>query len=327
MVTGGPSRSRRTRAGLDDADVRLVELLSQDGRMSNRALAGEIGLTEATVAARIRSLFDRRIVGVTATLDWQAAGYRWDAWFEVEVDVGDQSVRSVGEELARLEGVHAVHVVFGSVDLLVHVLLANSDEAVEFISERFKVVKGVRRLRLNVTLETRKYTTQFARLPVRPRALNFPSPALELDDLDRALIEAVVADGRQSNREIGRQLEVSEGTVRVRLRRLESIGLLRIAGQSDPFLTGVVRAWAFVGVELTSGAARSVSEKLCALPEVTIVALTAGRYDILSFVTGRSRSRLVDLVDELRTMPGVRATETWDVVHTLGLNYHWARLL
>ena len=50
----GSLKPRRARENLDEADLQLIELLTGNGRLSNRALAAEIGLTEATVAARGR---------------------------------------------------------------------------------------------------------------------------------------------------------------------------------------------------------------------------------------------------------------------------------
>lgn len=294
--------------------------------MSNRALASEIGMTEATIAGRIRALTDRNVLGVTAMLDWRAAGYRWDAWLEVQVT--GRPLRVVGDEIASLDGVHAVYAVFGPADLQVHLLLADGADAVELLSERISNVQGVWSVRPNITLETLKYTTSFARLPVPPQELHFPDPVVEIDSLDRQLIQSLVADGRQSNRQIARNFDVSEGTVRIRLRRLEQEGLLRIVGQSDPVLTGAAHAWAFVGIDVDPGAARAVARSLCDMNEVLIVAIVAGRHDVLALVSTSSRSRLVELiVDEVRMSPGVRSTETWQVVQTLGGdNQRWARL-
>jgi DNA-binding Lrp family transcriptional regulator len=311
---------------LDDADLRIIQLLTAQGRLSNRALAGEIGLTEATIAARIRSLVGRGVLGVTATIDWYAAGFHWDAWIDVEVQ--GRSVHDVARDLAGLDGVHSVQVVFGPVDLVVHALLRDHEEAIEFIGSRISQVPGVWRFRPNVTLETLKYVVEFARLPVRRSPLIFPAPVVPLDDLDNQIISALVVDGRQSNREIARNLDVSEGTVRMRLRRLEESGLLRIAGQSDPYLIGAARAWAFIGVDVSSGNARATAERLVEMAEVAIVAMTAGRHDLFVLVITTSRSRLVSLVvDEIRSLPDVQATETWEVVQTVRLNFQLARLL
>lgn len=321
-------RSGRARAELDTADHRIIELLSHDGRLSNRALAADIGLTEATVAARIRTLADRQILGITAVLDWQAAGYDWDVWLDVEVEVGRRSLAEVGDALTAVPGVHSVHAVFGPVDLAVHALLKDRAEAVEFITERISAVSGVRRARPNVVLETMKYTVQYARVPVSPVDLRLPAPRIELDDLDLQVIKALVRDGRQSNRAVGRELDVSEGTVRVRLRRLEGAGLLRIVGQSDPYLAGLVNAWALIWVDVEAGTVRSVSKHIASMPEVTIVSITAGRHDVLVAVATVSRSRLVELVvEDIRSIAGVRATETWEVAHTMRHNYQWARLV
>jgi DNA-binding Lrp family transcriptional regulator len=320
------ARPRGGELPLDDADLRIIQLLTAQGRLANRAVATEIGLTEATVAARIRSLVGRGVLGVTATIDWYAAGFHWDAWIDVEVQ--GRPVQEVARALAELDGVHSVMVVFGPVDLVVHALLEKPGDAAELITSRLAEVRGVAKIRPNITLETLKYVVEFARLPVRPAKLVLPSPIVPVDDLDRAIIDALVTDGRQSNREIARNLEVSEGTVRIRLRRLEDSGLLRIAGQSDPYLVGTARVWAFVGVDVATGNARATAEALARRSEVAIVAMTAGRHDLLILVITRSRARLVELVvDEMRSLPDVRTTETWEVVQTVRLNFQLARLL
>jgi Lrp/AsnC family transcriptional regulator for asnA, asnC and gidA len=196
------------------------------------------------------------------------------------------------------------------------------------MTEKVAGVWGVRHVTPNVTLETIKYNINFARLPVQPTALEFPAPRLEMDNIDRLMIDALIVDGRQSNREIARQLSVSEGTVRVRLRRLEESGLLKICGQTDPYLTGRIGAWACVGLDVNGPTARQVAAKLADMPEVLIVAMTAGQHDLFVLAVASSRGRLVDLiVERVRAIDGVRATETWEVIRTIKLDFHWARLL
>lgn len=321
-----PSGKRRARAELDAADARILELLAGNGRMSNRAVAGAVGLTEATVAARIRNLTERNVLGIRAVLDWQRAGYEWDAWLEVAVD--GRSVRLVAQELASLPGVHWVQIVFGQVDLLVHVLVANTEAAIDVLYGTVKAVPGVRRVRPNVTLQTLKYTVRHARLPVRPSPMHCPAPVIDLDELDHAIIDALVRDGRQSNREAARNLGISEGAVRVRLRRLQDSGLFNIVGQCDPYLAGEVAAWAVIGIVVEGDGACRMAERLAAMPESTIVALTAGRHDLMVMLATTTRKRLIEVVvEDIRSLPGVGATETWEVVQTVSFNQQWARLV
>jgi DNA-binding Lrp family transcriptional regulator len=308
------------------ADRQLIELLTRDGRESNRSLARKVGLTEATVASRLRHLADRALLGVTAICDWRAAGYEWDEYLTVRVE--GRPVTDVAREIAELTYVHTVMVVLGGADLLVHALFPTRSELVEFASASVRMIAGVRRVTSHVTLETLKYEVHWARIPREREQLVLPAPVIDLDPLDHQVIHALVADGRQSNREIARQLGVSDGTVRMRIRRMEEAGLFRLCGQSDPLLTGVIHAWACVAVQLTNVSTRAVAAALAEIPEAVIVALTAGPYDVLMFLATSSRGRLVDLaVDQVRTIPGVRSAETWEIVRTVKFNYQWGRLV
>jgi len=318
--------SRGVPSDLDNADRRLIQLLTDDGRMNNRSLAAEIGLSEPTVAARLRSLNERHFLGVTASLDWVAAGYLWDAYLEIRVE--GRSVKGVSIDLAKVEGVHHVNVVFGPFELLVHVLLGDATEAIGIIADRIGSIPGVQSVRPNVTLETIKFETKHARLPIRPIPLRFPQPVVDLDETDRALIDLLIGDGRRSNREAARLLGISEGTIRLRLRRLEDAGLLRITARSDPYLTGEVNAWAAMGIDAESGATREVARSLAALSETAFVSIVAGSHDIFTAVAVATRERLDELVlEEIRALPGVRATSTWEIVATQSFHYQWARLL
>src|SRR5262249_48097436 len=58
--------------------------------------------------------------------------------------------------------------------------------------------------------------------------------AVQPDILDRQIITLLRSDGRRSNREIARRLDVPEATVRYRVRRLTESGVLKISASVDP---------------------------------------------------------------------------------------------
>ena len=317
---------RRPPVPIDDADRRIIELLTADGRASNRLLAAEVDLTEATVATRLRRLVDHRVLGVAAVFDWQAAGYGWDMWLAIEVQ--SRPPREVARDVAALPFVHSLSMVFGPFDLIAHVVAPDRADAVEFLTERIAAVAGVANVTASVALEWVNYTMNLAAFPATPAKLEFPNPVVDLDELDHSVIAALAVDGRQSNREIGRQLGVSDGTIRARLRRLEDAGMLRITAQVDPYRVGSVGAWAFVGLQTEGGATRAVADKLTTMPEVSLAVITAGRHDLLIHVAAPSRTALVDLVlNDIRDLPGVRTTETWEVISNFAHDYRWVRLL
>jgi DNA-binding Lrp family transcriptional regulator len=326
MTNIAPGRPVKSPIHLDDADRRIIDALVTDGRMSNRSLASLAGLTEATVAARIRNLQGRRILGISAIFDWAAAGYAWDLRLAIEVE--GRPVVEVADHLATLNGVHWVMLVFGRADIVVHAQLPNRAASIEFLTAEVAHVAGVRSVITDVNLETLKYEINFARVPIAPTALEFPDPVVSLDAMDHAIIASLIADGRQSNREIARHAATSEGTVRLRLRRLTEAGMLRICGQSDPYLTGRVGAWAYIGIDVSGGNVRDVAAALLAMPEILVLNLASGRHDISAFAVASDRSELVDVIlGRIQAHPSVRSTETAEVIRTVKLDYHWARLL
>lgn len=315
-----PSRE----AQLDDADLRIIDTLVHDGRTNARAMVGVAGLTEETVAARIRSLIDRNIIGITAIFDWHAAGYHWDVWLAVECEAGP--IAPVVKALGELEEVVSVYTVFGPVDLVVQVLCTDRDALLEFLSGTLTHVEGIRKADVMLSLDTVKYFHQFAWVPVAPQRLKFPNPVVELGELDLSIIDAVVRNGRTSNREIGRELGIADGTVRAHLRRLEDAGLLRICAQVHPARSGMIHARAFVGISVQGAATADVAIELARIAEIVTISITAGRYEIFCYVLARSRSRLIEIVsEEIRTLKGVVSSETWEVIDAGKHISHWAR--
>ena len=311
-------------AQLDDADLRIIDTLVHDGRTNSRAMVELSGLTEETVATRIRNLIERNIIGITAIFDWNAAGYHWDLWLAVECEGGP--LGPTVKALAELDQVASIYTVFGPTDLVVHVLCTDRAELLDFLSSTLTQIEGIRRADVLLTLDTVKYFHQFAWVPVEPRPLRFPDPVVELSDIDHTIIEAVVRNGRTSNREIGRALGVADGTVRSHLRRLEDAGLLRICAQVHPARSGMIRARAFVGISVQGADTTDLATELARIPEVVTISLTAGRFDLLCYVLARRRTTLIDIVaNQIRTLKGVAGTETWEVIDGAKHISHWAR--
>ena len=311
---------------LDATDFQIVDLLINDGRLSNRAIAAATSLTEATVASRLKNLIQNNLFGVTCLIDWKAAGYQVDMWFCANVT--SRSLRLILSDLSQIEGVRSAHTVFGRYDLIVHALLEDERDARTFIAERLASLRGLTEITSAMSLEVFKFNSHNNQLPAAAAPLSLPAPAFAVDALDGQIISALCADGRQSNREIARQLQVSEGTVRVRLGRLEADGLIRISGQSDSFKMGVDRTMAYLGIRVERGFLVKVCERLTELADVHMVAMTAGQFDIIATVSADSRRHLVELiVDDIRSIAGLLSTETWEVVESVTRMNQYTRLL
>ena len=57
---------------------------------------------------------------------------------------------------------------------------------------------------------------------------------IEIDDIDRALIDGLVADSRASYTALARQVSMSQAAVKARVTRLIDNGVIHILGRIDP---------------------------------------------------------------------------------------------
>lgn len=310
---------------VDAIDRQLMNLLIEDGRLSNRELAASVGLTDVTVAARLRSLTDRGVFRVGALIDWQAAGY--DFGVTIFVEVGSADVRAVGEELSKIPALYFVGAVFGAADLILSGLVSSFDD-VQRVTDDVASVSGVTRVTVDLVYQTMKYHYRYAMLSQAPTMLELPNPTVPLDELDRRILSVLILDGRTANRELARQLECSEGTIRARLRRLEESGLLCIRAQIDPFLAQELAAMAYVGISVEGRAVDEVIQQLVAMPAVFSLWRSSGRCQLMAAVGASERLALIGAVmNDIQSLPGVRSTETWEIVRYIKMSSYLVRFL
>ncbi len=134
-----------------------------------------------------------------------------------------------------------------------------------------------------------------------------------LDDIDRAILRALVADASQSAGAIGRALGLSQPAAWRRIRRLEEAGVMRgrrLGVRPEALGFGVT---VFLGVKLATKGRVSLEDferAVAAIPEVQTVQHVLGLYDYRLRVTARD---LADFERVLRrrimTLPGVGDVE------------------
>jgi Lrp/AsnC family transcriptional regulator, regulator for asnA, asnC and gidA len=148
--------------------------------------------------------------------------------------------------------------------------------------------------------------------------------AFDPDDLDRQIIRLLRADGRRSNREIARTLDVPEATVRYRVRRLIESNILRITASVDPEHLGYGLT-AVISVQVEPNRINTVAEEISAMPEVMWVAITAGAHDIMLMGSFRNQEEMFTfLTDRLAKIDGTYRTETSVALRIMKKQHEWA---
>jgi Lrp/AsnC family transcriptional regulator for asnA, asnC and gidA len=146
------------------------------------------------------------------------------------------------------------------------------------------------------------------------------TPAHRVDDLDRRIIEALQANGRESFRAIAARVGVSEATVRARYSRLTAEGIVQVTAITNPLGLGYEQA--LVGVK-TSGPPSAVADEISQWPEADYVIVTAGQFDIVVEIVASDRGHLLDLTNRMRSLSDVVSTETFFYLEMWKQLYDW----
>ncbi len=148
-----------------------------------------------------------------------------------------------------------------------------------------------------------------------------------LDTLDKRIVEELRENARASNRTIAADLDVSEATVRGRIRRMLDDRLIRIQAVTN--IEALHRpVFAFVWIEVERGRVEEIAETLCGFEEIRYVARLMGRADLLAMALVESAGELAELVRErIARIAGVRRAEPQQVLRTVKHDYRLARLV
>ena len=132
-----------------------------------------------------------------------------------------------------------------------------------------------------------------------------------MDDLNISIVKILQASGRASNAYIAREVGVSEGTVRRRLKQLLQDKVIHIVALPDPGKLGY-ETEALVGIQVDPDKIDEVANSLAALTSASLVAVTTGSFDLFTWVTLPSSEELGNfLKTAVGTISGVRRTETF----------------
>ena len=138
------------------------------------------------------------------------------------------------------------------------------------------------------------------------------NPKLNLDKLDLQIIQEMMEDAEVSYADLGKQFFVSGGTIHVRIKKLEELGIVqgkRLAVDLKVLGYDII---AFIGIYLEkSSMYDTVAQALKSIPQVVRVNYTTGNYSMFVEIVCKDIQQLrFVLHDELQKIKGIERTET-----------------
>jgi len=147
---------------LDTLDQQLIDMLSRDARVSNRKIAGELGVTEGTVRGRIKRLQQDGLIAFTAITGFEMGKRARLAFINVQADV--DKVREVAQAISDLTPINAVLITMGQFNITAMCLVDELDALVEIASDQIVTIDGVHHVETSIAVKTVKYNARMAKI-------------------------------------------------------------------------------------------------------------------------------------------------------------------
>jgi len=143
---------------------------------------------------------------------------------------------------------------------------------------------------------------------------------MDIDSLDRQILDALAKDDRLSYRDIAKILGLSHASVSARIKRLEEGGVIKgYAVVINPDAEGLyplcLRISAKSGYELGE-----IGRRVAEFPEVHVVMRVSGECELLALTLSGDRQSALDLLAKINRVEGIEKAESHVVLESLKLS-------
>lgn len=136
---------------------------------------------------------------------------------------------------------------------------------------------------------------------------------LNLDKLDYQIIQEMMENAETSYADLGKKLYVSGGTIHVRIKKLQEMGIVRGTRMNVDLKQLGYDVIAFIGIYLEkSSLYDTVAKELHKIPEIVRMNYTTGNYSIFAEIVCKDIDQLRKVLhDQLQKIKGIERTETF----------------
>lgn len=139
-----------------------------------------------------------------------------------------------------------------------------------------------------------------------------PAKNYEVDNVDLKILDILRDDAKKPFTEVARKVHVSQGTVHVRMNKMEEAGIVEKTTVKINYAKLGFDITAFIGIFLEKSALYDkVVAKLKEIPEITSIHYTTGNYSMFVKIHCRDTNHLKEVLhDKMQQVDGIERTET-----------------
>jgi Lrp/AsnC family transcriptional regulator for asnA, asnC and gidA len=133
----------------------------------------------------------------------------------------------------------------------------------------------------------------------------------QLDEIDKKILDFLVENTRMPFTEIAKQMDVSAGTIHVRVKKMEDAGIILGSSLNIDYTKLNYHFTAYIGILLTkSNKTQDVLKKLAEIPNVIETSVISGKYNIFCKVKAKNTENAKEIIYQIDDIEDVMRTES-----------------
>lgn len=146
---------------LDPTDLRILQVLQDNAKISNIELADRINLSPSPTLARVKNLEARNVISrYVALVDPPALGLKVNVFIRVSLEKQESAALARFEQaVSQFEEVMEVYLMTGDEDYFLRIVVPDIQALERFIMEHLTKIPGIKNIRSSFALKQVKYKT------------------------------------------------------------------------------------------------------------------------------------------------------------------------
>ena len=137
------------------------------------------------------------------------------------------------------------------------------------------------------------------------------SKSLKLDDIDHKILDMLIENTRIPFTDIAKKLYISAGTVHVRVKKMEKMGLIMGSSLILNYEKLGYTFIAYVGLYISnSSQIKFIIERIKQISNVTVAHITTGKFNIFCKIRAKSTTHAKNIIFKLDEIEGVYRSES-----------------
>ena len=147
---------------LDHTNLKILKLLQEDCKISNKELASRLNLSTTPVFERIKKLEKAGYIeNYTALLNERKMGLKQTIFIGISLKGHTRSyLKNFSQQINKFPEVVEAYQVSGNFDFLLKLVLEDIDAYEKFVQTKLSLISDIRKVHSYIAIKKEKYTTQ-----------------------------------------------------------------------------------------------------------------------------------------------------------------------